>query len=229
MIAVIGDIHGCYYTLLELLEQIETKHPGIKLYCVGDLVDRGKYSYEVVDYVIKNDIKFTMGNHEYMFNAYINNPNSEMGRAWNFNGAEATLLSYSTRIEEVKNHLKVISKAPLFLNLDDCFISHAGISRYYESKLSQDPLNDIEYLQVVLKTDIESEHGVLWTRDKLIDLGKLQLVGHTRHSSVFYHKTNNVTYIDTSAFTGNKLSAVIVEDNLVIETISIPTIPDDIE
>ena len=39
MIAVIGDVHGCFYTLKQLVDKIRTKYPSISIYCVGDLVD----------------------------------------------------------------------------------------------------------------------------------------------------------------------------------------------
>ena len=35
MVAVIGDVHGCYQTLKQLVENIRTKYPGISIYCVG--------------------------------------------------------------------------------------------------------------------------------------------------------------------------------------------------
>ncbi len=58
MIAVIGDVHGCYYTLKQLVDKIRKKYPAISIYCVGDLVDRGNYSFEVIDFVTlrKNSI-----------------------------------------------------------------------------------------------------------------------------------------------------------------------------
>jgi hypothetical protein len=46
---------------------------------------------------------------------------------------------------------------------------------------------------------------------------------------VLYIKENNTAYIDTSVYTGNKLSAVIVEKNKILEIISIPTYTEDIE
>ena len=48
MVAVIGDVHGCYYTLKQLVEKIKAKYPDISIYCVGDLVDRGNFSCEVI-------------------------------------------------------------------------------------------------------------------------------------------------------------------------------------
>ncbi len=31
MVAVIGDVHGCYYTLKELVDKIKNKYPNIKI------------------------------------------------------------------------------------------------------------------------------------------------------------------------------------------------------
>ena len=53
MVAVIGDIHGCFHTLKKLYALILKKYPDIPVCAVGDLVDRGKYSYEVVEFIRK--------------------------------------------------------------------------------------------------------------------------------------------------------------------------------
>ncbi|MCZ7612088.1 MAG: metallophosphoesterase [Ignavibacteriaceae bacterium] len=53
MVAVIGDIHGCFHTLRKLYDLILTKYPDIPVCAVGDLVDRGKFSYEVVEFIKK--------------------------------------------------------------------------------------------------------------------------------------------------------------------------------
>ncbi len=73
-----------------------------------------------------------------------------------------------------------------------------------------------------------NDNGVLWTRDILLNIGKLQVVGHTRQKDIVYHKVNNAAYIDTSVYTGNKLSAIIVKDSNIIETFSVPTDKRDI-
>ncbi|HVO73095.1 MAG TPA: metallophosphoesterase, partial [Ignavibacteriaceae bacterium] len=74
MIAVIGDIHGCLNTLSDLVSKIEKKYPELNLYCVGDLIDRGNFSCEVMDFISKKNIKFTPGNHDYMFYYFIKFP-----------------------------------------------------------------------------------------------------------------------------------------------------------
>lgn len=229
MIAIIGDIHGCFYSLKSLVSSIREKYPDIQLYCVGDIVDRGNFSFEAFEFVISENIKFTPGNHDFMFYHFIHHPGSELGSVWIYNGSEATVNSYTNRVNEMYNHLEIINKSPLFFNLDDCFISHAGISNYFKSRIPQNVLDNEEQLLKIINDNLMNDHGILWTRDTLLNLGKLQVVGHTRQKDVIYQKSNNVVYIDSSAYSGNKLSAVIVERNKILEIISVPTDRRDID
>ncbi|MGK9476027.1 metallophosphoesterase [Melioribacter sp. OK-6-Me] len=223
MIAVIGDIHGCFFTLKALYEKITEKYPGIDVYTVGDLVDRGNFSYDVIKFVIKNNIKVTPGNHDYMFYHFFKEPSSIFARSWFFNGNEPTLLSYEDHQKEMFEHIDFIKEAPLYFNLDDCFISHAGISSYYEKFLPQDFRNNLELLVPFIKADISTDRGVMWTRDPLLNLGKLQIVGHTKQPEVTFVEDSNAVYIDTGACVGNKLSAVIVDMSNIIDTIDVKT------
>ena len=54
MFAVFGDIHGCFYTLKKLHTRVKEIYGEIDFYATGDLVDRGNYSPEAVEYVIEN-------------------------------------------------------------------------------------------------------------------------------------------------------------------------------
>lgn len=229
MIAVIGDVHGCLYTLRELVKKIQNLYSSIPLYCVGDLIDRGNYSYEVLEYIKDEEIKFTPGNHDYMFYYFIKKPATNMGASWIYNGFEKTISSYDNRFDKIAGHLDIITQAPLFYNLPECFISHAGVSEYYGSILGSQPLSDIDKLDEEMRNSITSEHGILWTRDELLDLGKLQIVGHTRKQDVTYQKHNNVAYIDTSVYTSNKLSGVIIEEGEIIAKHHVPTNNKDID
>ncbi|MCZ6703288.1 MAG: metallophosphoesterase [Ignavibacteria bacterium] len=228
MVAVIGDAHGCYNTLKILFEEIKNGFPNIPIYSVGDLVDRGKFSFEVVEFIKENKIVFTAGNHDLMFYYFFTKPSHPIAKAWIYNGSETTMDSYSDHMDIVRDHLAVIIKAPLFLDLEDCFISHAGISSYYKKIFKTDILNTPADLTDVLNDDLNSQHGVLWNRDVLLNLGKLQIVGHTIQQDVNYDEKSNALYIDTSAFSGKKLSAVIVEQNKLIDTISIDTRKEDL-
>ena len=228
MIAVIGDIHGCFYSLKELIEKVKSKYPGIQIYCVGDLIDRGNYSFDVLEFIMAEKIRFTPGNHDYMFYYFVNFPSSEMGTSWLYNGYETTISSYENKFDKIASHLDFILEAPLFMNLNDCFISHAGISNYYKSIFPANFKDNLAVIENYLSKDITERHGILWTRGELLNIGKLQVVGHTRHDEVFYNKKCNTLYIDTSVYTGNKLSAVVVGDNKLVDIISVPTNPNDL-
>jgi serine/threonine protein phosphatase 1 len=231
MVAVIGDIHGCYKTFLALLDKVYEKYPDILVYCVGDLVDRGNYSFEVVKYFMENKdkVRFTIGNHDVMFYAYIKEPNSLLGRAFLYNGSEQTLSSYLNHSNHVMAHIEFLVTAPFFFNLNDCFISHAGISSNYRMNFDLYSSDGEGALLQLVNSDYESDNSIIWTRDKLKNIGKLQIVGHTRQSEARFDNVSNALYIDTGAYNGRKLSCAIISSNEVIDIISERTIPGDIK
>lgn len=62
---VIGDVHACLKELKELLKKINYDENKDKLIFVGDLINRGKYPVETLEFIksLKN-IKITLGNHD---------------------------------------------------------------------------------------------------------------------------------------------------------------------
>jgi len=65
-IYIIGDVHGCYKSLLALIEQLPRKFDS-KIYFVGDLIDRGPASADVFEFVRLRGYDAVMGNHEKRF------------------------------------------------------------------------------------------------------------------------------------------------------------------
>lgn len=67
---IVGDIHGCYSKLQQKLKAIGFDETRDRLFCVGDLADRGRESelaYEWLSYSWFHAVK---GNHEDMANEY---------------------------------------------------------------------------------------------------------------------------------------------------------------
>lgn len=62
----IGDVHGCYETLIRLIDKLPNKEQS-NLIFVGDLIDRGKDSAKALEFVRKGNYACVMGNHEKMF------------------------------------------------------------------------------------------------------------------------------------------------------------------
>ena len=61
---VVGDIHGCYDELIELLEKVELREED-RVVSVGDLISKGPKSREVLE-LFMTDPRFTsvIGNHD---------------------------------------------------------------------------------------------------------------------------------------------------------------------
>lgn len=88
---VIGDIHG----RLDLLERLVTALPSdIPILSVGDMVDRGEQSAQVLRYVFDHPrMSAIMGNHEAMMLNFLADPETH-GRRWLRNGGLQTLASF---------------------------------------------------------------------------------------------------------------------------------------
>src|SRR2546429_477752 len=94
-IALIGDVHGCYTTLRALIQKIPQN---MKICFVGDLVDRGKDSRKVVEFVKENNYDCILGNHEVFYMGYDR-------VTWLNNGGEETLKSYQGNSNQFEEHL----------------------------------------------------------------------------------------------------------------------------
>jgi len=60
----VGDVHGCFDELKELLEKCDYQDPDTKVLLVGDLVNKGPKSAEVVRFAKDNNFLCIRGNHD---------------------------------------------------------------------------------------------------------------------------------------------------------------------
>lgn len=86
----VGDIHGC----AELLKRFLDKEPAYPVICVGDYVDRGDQSAEVLKVLrARSDITCLSGNHEEMMLSFLKDPKHK-GARWLRYGGLQTLASF---------------------------------------------------------------------------------------------------------------------------------------
>jgi serine/threonine protein phosphatase 1 len=123
---VIGDVHGHYDALIALLDAI-APNKNEQIYFLGDLIDRGPKSADVVDFVFRNKYRCILGNHEQMLLDVLGNRHisGEMFQAWLYGGGYATLVSYNHKIPQ--EHIDWLKKLPKYLDLGDVWLVHAGV------------------------------------------------------------------------------------------------------
>jgi serine/threonine protein phosphatase 1 len=98
-IFVVGDIHGCFDKLCALMDKIPINYAQDQLIFIGDYIDRGQSSVDVVDYLM--DFKkrvpgtiFLKGNHEDMLQNYLDGSDRF---TYMLNGGQRTLDEYLNR------------------------------------------------------------------------------------------------------------------------------------
>ena len=84
---IIGDIAGNYNTLMALLKQM----PDEEVISVGDMIDRGPHSKQVLEWFMKNGTA-VLGNHEHLL--YTSQTDSYMADIFLRNGGIATIQSF---------------------------------------------------------------------------------------------------------------------------------------
>ncbi len=122
----IGDIHGCLESLDQLLKKI-TPRPEDELVFVGDYIDRGPQSREVVDRLLTlpHRCVFLMGNHERMLLDFLAGEDEDI---YLENGGRATLASYGGDPDDIPAaHLAFFHNLRPMYETPDYLFVHAGI------------------------------------------------------------------------------------------------------
>lgn len=214
---IIGDVHGCLYTYLKLMEHWDPKTD--IMIQLGDLIDRGKHSSQCIKlaFELQNTFKdqtvFLRGNHEQMMIEYLNDSNSH--KNWLNNGGFETLQEFKEKEIDPQFYLGWIKSLPLTWNNDHVMVSHAGFS-----VMSEDPF------------DVRDTNGLLWNRKPLLDIGKTQVIGHTprMNGKPEFSAASNSWNIDTGAYRNICLTGIrLRKDGKFLEAISIPTDERDLE
>lgn len=124
----IGDVHGHYDGLMALLDAI-APGTGDQVYFLGDLIDRGPKSSDVVSFVRQSGYVCLLGNHEQMLLESF--PQGKVAyqalQAWLYSGGQSTVSSYGKSDSLMFEHLDWFRSLPTHLDLGDIWLAHAGV------------------------------------------------------------------------------------------------------
>ena len=225
-IFAIGDIHGCLKQLISLQKNIlntkNFKKDNDLLLYIGDYIDRGPHSKDVINQIIKlqkENIKsiFLMGNHEQVMIDFLFNKINNL-KYWLNLGADQTFKSYKIEVAEfIKDgfgddkidrlrsvllnelsdeHIHFLKNLRLSYSVGNYLFVHAGIN-------PEKTLKD------------QDKMDLLWSRsdkffDKNFKFEKIIVHGHTPEEKVinFPYRIN----VDIGCFFSGKLSCVCLND-----------------
>ena len=228
---VIPDIHGCAVTLKTLFEDHIKPTAGDTIYFLGDYIDRGPGSKEVLDFIMDLqqgpvNVVPLIGNHEeYMLKTFYadRERGSFLGvrtktgiqKNWEMNGGAETLKSLEIRwpSEIPMKYIDWISTLPLYQEVDRFLLVHAGFN--FEA---DDPFSD--------------RQAMLWTKDYEIKpekIGYKTIVhGHVPVSLEFIDRTikaaeqpfidlDNGVYLTRLDGYGNLIALELTEMKYVVQ------------
>lgn len=203
-IFAIGDVHGCYDKLRQLLERLPYDRERDLLIFLGDYINRGRQSKEVITYLC--DLRKSgahmvtlMGNHEALLLEYQRQADPALVPLLRKLQLELTLASYNLRDMSRLYHLASLPEEhrEFLSELKPCYETethifvHAGL--YPGLPLEKQDLSAVsEVRDVFLNSDY--------------DFGKVVVFGHSTFQTPLVTPTK--IGIDTGAVYGNMLTAL---------------------
>lgn len=209
---IIGDVHGCFDELVELLRRLGHRvqgkrlevQPGRRVVFVGDLVDRGPKVTEVLELVMdaagRGDALVVRGNHDDRLALYL--------RGWPIRSAgsiESSLRQLSHRSLEFQQQvMDFLGSLPprLLLAHGELLVTHAG------DILTDDEAARAEFNVNSAKTGVVDEYGVKELVDWVAEYAGAHFVVYG-HETVLepLHRARTLN-LDTGCVYGGRLTAL---------------------
>jgi len=202
---VVGDIHGCSKALRTLIETIDPTH-GDEIIFLGDYVDRGPNSKDVVEQVIQLRKRCRVialrGNHEIMLMGVVSAGLDQS--IWKNGGGQATIASYGGSLSKIpKPHLDFFHSLHEFYETENGIFVHACYLPDQPMSNQDDACRYWKHLQYPYPAPHIS--------------GKRAYVGHTPQAGGEILHLGHLVCLDTYCFGGGYLTAMELSSGHVIQ------------
>ncbi|MDQ3665375.1 MAG: metallophosphoesterase [Acidobacteriota bacterium] len=193
---VVGDIHGCYDELMDLLEQLNFGASD-RIVSVGDLITKGPKNREVLE-LFMTDSRFAtvIGNHDLA-----------LRRHWSGEEIELKSTQKDTH-KELKDDrdrfIPYLNSLPFMIDLGSHLVVHAGLRPNVE--LNSQTTEDLTQIRS-LGEDRESKDGTPWY--DVYDGEKVVLFGHWPAPEP--RRGKMALGLDTGCVYGHQLTAYTIE------------------
>lgn len=178
---VMSDLHGCYDSFLLMLETINLTNDDT-LYILGDVIDRGDKSLEIIDYIVsKPNIVWLKGNHEEFLIDSVETKDSQL---WFINGGYTTFqqITYKGGETYLNQLYEYIKKLPVIKIVGEYILVHAGI----------DIPDNTDGLDIEKLIALQDKDTMLWSRKHINNecnfLNYKVVCGHTPVQTIMKSK-----------------------------------------
>jgi hypothetical protein len=193
---VVGDIHGCYDELMDLLDKVDFSASD-RVICVGDLIAKGEKNRAVLDLFMTDE----------RFETVIGNHDLALRRRWNGEGIELKT-SQKEAHKELKpykeHYLPYLNSLPFTIDLGTHLVVHAGLRP--NVALHSQTTDDLTLLRT-LGPDPESDEGTPWYY--VYNGEKVVIFGHWVADEP--RRGPKAIGLDTGCVYGHRLTAYIIE------------------
>lgn len=173
----ITDIHGCAYTFESLLRSINFSQKDT-LFLLGDYIDRGPRSKEVLDTILRlrkegHTVVCLLGNHDWVMLRAIEAPDTKEAYNWkNYFGGYETLQSFGVTHEQAipARYIDLLQSMDYYQAYRRLILVHAGLNL-----MISNPLTDPEAM-LWMRYDPDEKIDDTWLDDRII------VHGHTPYS-----------------------------------------------
>lgn len=198
---VIGDIHGCFDELQDLLSLVKLRRND-RVVAVGDLIVKGEKNREVLDLFI-NDARFSsvIGNHDRALRQY-----------WRGEPVSLTKAQEAARVElesHRRRYFKYLRSLPYMIDLGSYLVVHAGLRPGVP--LDRQMAADLTQLRT-MGANPSRRKGVPWYA--VYRGEKIVLFGHWPGSKP--RRGRRAIGLDTGCVYGGRLTALVIESEQLL-------------
>lgn len=212
---IYGDLHGCLDEFQKLRDQINPKKNDIEV-CVGDIITKGSHSLETLRYIQENGILSLLGNHEDKIIRYLKHRESPKKNPIILDGDEQQIVDNLTPTD-----IAFLYSLPLFLRFGGITVVHGGL----QNTMVLENLSSREYQKLLRLRYLDQDgHFVAYGEETKESIFWADVYDGNQGFVVYGHQwfdepkiSQNAIGIDTGCVYGNKLSAIVFNQDQTLD------------
>jgi serine/threonine protein phosphatase 1 len=220
---ICSDIHGHFSILQQALNDIGFNEQSDRLFCLGDLIDRGDESCRALEWLAKSWFFSIQGNHERMLINTIERQSETLWRQWMMWGGDwAETMDFA----ELNPFYETFRKLPVAIEIElnngkSIGLVHAELPDQCDWNQVKNLLRSIapENIEVMRETSdmLWNKNQPLLPLEKVFQIESVKNIDHVFHGHTIvddYLTITNRTFMDLGAYSTGTIGLICPEEFL---------------